>query len=53
MDDYLTPGEIADLKIIAARARMDRGDMAPMRAHTDDGLVVIPWLVALNLDVAA
>lgn len=44
----LTPAERKDLRLIAARACDDRGDMAPMLW---DGKV-IPWLEAINLDPA-
>lgn len=63
---YLTPGELADLRIIRGRAMMDRGDIAPMECVTYENRPtiygksgpayatrreVIPWLVALNLEV--
>ena len=55
--DALTPAEYADLAIIASRARMDRGDMAPMRRKTLDEYGfpvwrVIPLMDAINLEVA-
>lgn len=45
--DHLTPGEIANLRIIRGRAMMDRGDIAPMEL---DGRTM-PWLAAINLEV--
>jgi len=64
-DNYLTPAELADLRIIRGRALMDRGDIAPMmrvsyRSMPTNGRAgaafatssaVIPWLEALNLEV--
>lgn len=56
MSDYLTPAEIADLRIIAGRARMDGGDIYPMRRvfartagfrHEE----VIPWRDAIEMEV--
>jgi len=57
---YLTPGELADLRIIRGRAMMDRGDLAPMRrvsyaaspGRFDKVERVIPWMEALNMEVA-
>jgi len=62
---YLTPGELADLRVIRGRAMMDRGDIAPMQrvsyrsmpANGKAGAAfatsaeVIPWLDALNMDI--
>ena len=50
----LTPAEIRDLRIIAARTRMYQDDTAPM-VHTTwpDGEhteTVIPWRVALEIE---
>lgn len=53
----LTPAEMRDLAIIAARARMDQGDLYPMRRvfartagfrHEE----VIPWREAINLEAS-
>lgn len=44
----LTADEQADLAIVAARARQDRGDIQPMLW---DGKV-IPWRLAVDLEVA-
>lgn len=53
--EYLTPDELADLRIVRARARMDRGDIQPMMLVTSGpdyaGAEVIPWLDALNMEV--
>ncbi len=50
----LTPAEMRDLNIIGARARMDRGDLAPMLRVTYTAAEtirrVIPWREALNLE---
>lgn len=57
---YLTPGELADLRIIRARALMDRGgDTRPMMRVSyaaEPGRFekverVIPWIDALNMEV--
>jgi len=59
----LTADELTDLAIIAARARMDRGDLAPItcgKYFPDNDpreagwpvCRVIPWLDALNMEVA-
>lgn len=53
----LTPDEIQCLRLVAARAQMDRGDLSPMLRITPlpDGFTearVLPWLVALNLEVS-
>lgn len=56
---YLTPGELADLRVIRGRAMMDRGDIEPMRrvsyaaspGRYDRAERVIPWLEALNMEV--
>lgn len=64
-DNYLTPAELTDLRIIRGRAMMDRGDIAPMtrvsyRSVPTNGRAgaafttsaeVIPWIVALNMEV--
>ena len=49
----LTPDEIKELRLVRARARMDRGDLQPMLRWVDrtEPPMVIPWLDALNLDV--
>jgi len=56
MSEYLTPAEIQDLRLIAARARMDQGDLYPMRRvfartagfrHEE----VIPWREAVDMEV--
>lgn len=54
--DDLTPDEIQCLRLVAARARLDRGDVAPMLritplAYGFTDTEVLPWLVALNLEV--
>lgn len=51
-DDF-TPDEIQALRLVGARARMDRGDLYPMMRWTDrtEAPAVIPWIDALNLDV--
>lgn len=48
-----TPAEIQDLRIVAARARMDQGDLYPMRrvfagTGTEE---VIPWRDAVDMEV--
>lgn len=53
--EQLTPDERVTLSVVRARARMDRGDIAPMRLVTWDHNnirqeQVIPWLVAVNMD---
>lgn len=56
---YLTPAELADLRIIRGRAMMDRGDLAPMRrvsyaaspGRYEKVEQVIPWLEAVNMNV--
>ena len=55
-----TPAELNDLQIIRGRARMDRGDIEPMRRVTyaaspgrfDKVERVIPWMEALNMEIA-
>lgn len=55
-DDHgLTPAEIQSLRLVAARARMDQGDLYGMRrvwvgAH-DAGEEVIPWREAVDMEV--
>lgn len=53
MSDYLTPAEIQDLRIIAARARVDEGDLYPMRRvfAVTGNEEVIPWREAVELEV--
>jgi hypothetical protein len=48
----LDPEEIADLMIVAARARLDRGDLAPMQWIAGDvpATVVIPWREAVEIE---
>jgi hypothetical protein len=52
----LTPAELRDLAIIAARARMDQGDMYPMcRVYTGPAGLrneeVIGWREAIEIEV--
>lgn len=51
--DDLTPDEYQALRLVRARAAIDRGDLSPMMRWTDrtEAPAVIPWLDALNLDV--
>ena len=48
----LTPDEVQALRLVRARARMDRGDLQPMlRILSRTDAEVIPWIDALNLEV--
>ena len=52
-----TPAEIHALRKVRERAMVDAGDNAPMRrvwwtTDQERRSAVIPWLVALNLEVA-
>ena len=55
-----SPAELIDLRIFRGRARMDRGDIEPMRRVTyaaspgrfDKVEQIIPWMEALNMEVA-
>lgn len=51
-DPAFTADERQALRLVGARARMDRGDVQPMlRVLSRTEAEVIPWLAALNLDV--
>ena len=47
-----TEEEYRALRLVAARARFDRGDLQPMlRVLSRTEAEVIPWIDALNLEV--
>lgn len=46
----LTPAEMQDLGMVAARARFYRDDVAPMLRDSDDASTVIPWREAMEIE---